>query len=307
MVIVVLRRLLATIPVLFGVSLIVFSMIHLIPGDPVEILGDEMLLPREARDELRHQLGLDRPLVEQYVTWSAKAIQGDLGRSIRTNRSVSADIIAQLPRTLELTAAAGAVGLTSGVALGLIAALNFRRWPDTVARLFSLGGVAVPSFWFGILLILLFSVTLRVLPIGGQGSVAHLVMPALTLGVAMAAILARALRASLLDVLGSEYVRTARAKGLRERIVVVRHAMRNALIPTVTLFGLQIGFLLSGALVVETVFSRQGLGRLTVQAVLNKDFPMIQGTVLVSALAYVFVNLIVDVSYLYLDPRVRRA
>ena len=307
MLMIVLRRLLTTVPVLFGVTLIVFSMLHLTPGDPVEIIGDEMLLDRAARDELRRQLGLDRPLLEQYATYVGNVLRGDFGRSIRTHPSVRDDIATQLPRTVELAAAAGLVALAVGLPLGIFGALYFRRWPDTLARVFSLLGVAVPNFWLGILLVLLFAVTLRTLPIGGQGTLAHLLMPAITLGVAMAAIIARTLRAGLLDVLGADYIRTARAKGLGQRLVVLRHALRNALIPTVTVFGLQIGFLLSGALVVETVFSRQGIGRLTVQAVLNRDFPMIQGTVLVSAVAYVFVNLVVDLSYSYLDPRARRA
>lgn len=304
---VVLRRLLSTIPVLLGVSLIVFSMLHLTPGDPVEIIGDEMLMDRAARDELRRQLGLDRPLVEQYVRYLTNALQGDLGRSIRTNRSVRDDIATQMPRTVELALSAGIVGLLLGLPLGVLGAVYFRRWPDTIARVFSLLGVAVPNFWLGIQLVLLFSVALRMLPIGGQGTLWHLVMPSITLGTGMAAIIARTLRASLLDVLGTDYIRTARAKGLREQMVILRHGLRNALIPTVTIFGLQVGFLLSGALVVETVFSRQGLGRLTVQAVLNRDFPLIQGTVLVSAVAYVFVNLLVDLSYSYLDPRSSRA
>lgn len=303
----ILARLLGTIPVLLGVSLVVFSMLHLTPGDPVDLIGDEMLLDRAARDDLRRQLGLDRPLPEQFATYLTRVVQGDLGRSIKTNRSVRDDILTQLPRTVELALAASLVALAIGVPLGIVGALYFRTWPDTVARLFSLAGVAMPNFWLGILLILFFAVTLRTLPIGGQGTLAHLVMPSLTLGTAMAAIIARTLRASLLDVLGSDYVRTARAKGLPQRAVVLGHAVRNALIPTITIFGLQLGFLLSGTLVVETVFSRQGLGRLTVQAVLNKDFPMVQGTVLVSAFAYVLVNLIVDLSYSYLDPRVRRA
>jgi len=306
MLIVALGRMAAAVPVLLGVSIVVFSMIHLVPGDAVDVIADEMLLPREAREQLRRQLGLDRPLLEQYFDWVGSALQGDLGRSIRTNRSVADDIFNQLPKTVELALASAVVGTVVGGALGIVGALHFRRWPDSAARLFSLVGVSMPNFWLGILLILLFAVVLRWLPIGGQGSLAHLVLPAITLGVAMAAIIARTLRASLLETLRTDYVRTAYSKGVGRRIVLWRHAIRNALIPTVTILGLQIGFLVSGALVVETVFSRQGLGRLTVLAIQGRDFPMIQGAVLVSAVGYVLINLAVDLSYLYLDPRLRR-
>lgn len=292
------------VPVLLGVSLVVFSMIHLIPGDPVEVIAAETFLDREGKENLRHQLGLDRPLPEQYFTWMGNALRGDFGRSIRSHIPVEEEIASQLPRTLELAAVATLIGVALGLVLGVTAAVTFGSAVDHLTRIVSLIGVAMPSFWLGILLILLFSVLLRMLPIGGQGSFAHLVMPALTLGLAMAAIIARTIRAGLLDVLGADYIRTARAKGLHDRAVVFRHALRNALIPTVTVVGLQIGVLLSGTMVVETVFSRQGLGRLTVSAVLNRDFPMVQGTVLISAVAYVAVNLIVDLIYGLLDPRV---
>lgn len=299
-------RVLWTVPILFAVSIVVFAMIHLIPGDPIAAITADTYLDREAQEQLRHELGLDKPLHEQYVTYVSKVIRGDFGRSVRSNIPVRDLIASQLPRTVELAIPAVLLASSAGLLLGVISAVNFRRWPDRFGRLVSLTGIAMPSFWAGMLLILLFSVTLKALPIGGQGTLAHLIMPSLALGLPMAAVITRTLRAGLLDVLGAEYVRTARAKGIGEKVVLYRHAMRNALLPTITVVGLQIGFLLSGTIVVETVFSRQGIGRLTVIGVLNRDFPVVQGTVLASAVIYLLVNLIVDVLYWYVDPRTRR-
>lgn len=299
----VIRRLASAIPSIIVVGVAVFAMVHLTPGDPVDIIASGKPLTGEQRAALREALGLDQPLLVQFLSWAGDALHGDLGRSIQSNRSVSDAIVEQLPFTLRLAAVSAILGAVMGCGFGIVGALFPRRWPDTVSRVVSLVGVSVPSFWIGILLIMTFAIAFPILPYGGQGSLASIVMPAFTLGIWMAAVLARTLRASLLETLGADYVRTARAKGLRGREVLIRHALRTAILPTLTVFGVQLGFLLSGTMVIETVFSRQGLGRLTIEAVLNKDFPLIQGTVIVSALMYIGVNLLVDVASLVLDPR----
>ena len=297
-------RLIAAVPVVLGVSVAVFLMLHLVPGDPISVMFADSSLPPEQIAMLRQQLGLDDPLPVQYARFIGKAVQGDLGRSIRTNRPVLQEILNQLPSTIELTVAAMVVAVLVGMVLGCLAALGRNTWLDGVSMAVSLLGVSMPSFWLGLMLIFLFSVALGWLPATGEGGLERLIMPALSLGLFAAAVIARLTRSSMLEVLGQEYVRTARAKGLRERVVVIRHALRNALIPVVTMVGLQAGILLSGAVVIETVFSRQGLGRLIVNGILAKDFPLVQGAVLFTALMYVLVNLIVDLAYAWLDPRI---
>jgi peptide/nickel transport system permease protein len=299
------QRLLHAIPVLVGISVLTFAMLHLVPGDPVEIFaGDKPLTPERA-DEIRHQLGLDRPLYVQYLDYASHALRGDLGVGLRSQRPVIDSIIEALPSTLELTGAALLLALVAGVALGIIAAVAHGRWLDTLAMSFAMLGVSVPVFYSGLLLILFFSFRLGWFPATGQGGVERLVLPSVALGLASAAALARLVRSSMLEVLGQEYIITARAKGLAERAVILGHALKNALIPTVTLLGLQLGALLGGAVVTETIFSRPGIGRLAVDAIGNRDFPLIQGTVLFAAVTYVLVNLVVDVLYAVIDPRIR--
>ncbi len=299
------RRLLLAVPVVFGVSVVVFSIVHLLPGDPVlAILSGANATPEQVA-ELRAQLRLEDPLVVQYLRFLGRAATGDFGRSIFSRRPVIDEIADQLPATLQLAGTAILIAAIIGLALGVMAAVRHNTWIDRLAMLMALGGVSMPSFWLGLLLILIFSLQLGWLPATGQGGLSRLVLPAATIGLNYSAVIARLVRSSLLEVLGNNYIVTARAKGLSERPVVLKHALGNALIPVTTIIGVQLGNLLAGAIIVETVFSRQGMGRLAVTAVLDKDYPLIQGVVLVSALGYVVVNLLVDLSYSVVDPRIR--
>jgi peptide/nickel transport system permease protein len=299
------RRILAVVPVLFGVTLAVFSMLFLVPGDPVKIMLAEFVTTPDQIAQMRAQLHLDEPVLKQYGRFVGNALRGDLGISIRSRRPVAAEITENIGSTGQLALASMLVAIGLGVPLGLLAALGRNSWLDVAAMVVALVGVAMPSFWLGFLLIFVFSLHLGWLPATGGGDLLHLVMPAVALGMIAAAIIARLTRSSMLEVLGQDYVRTARAKGLGSGSVIVRHALRNALIPVVTVFGLQFGNLLAGAVIVETVFSRPGLGRLIVGGILAKDFPLVQGTVLFVAAAYVLINVVVDVAYAYVDPRIR--
>jgi peptide/nickel transport system permease protein len=299
------RRILAVVPVLFGVTLAVFSMLFLVPGDPVKIMLAEFVTTPEQIARMRAQLHLDEPVLVQYGRFVGNALRGDLGVSIRSRRPVAAEIGENIGSTGRLALASMVVAIGLGVPLGLLAALGRNSWLDVAAMVVALLGVAMPSFWLGFLLIFVFSLHLGWLPATGGGDLLHLVMPAVALGMIAAAIIARLTRSSMLEVLGQDFVRTARAKGLGGWSVIVRHALRNALIPVVTVFGLQFGNLLAGAVIVETVFSRPGLGRLIVGGILAKDFPLVQGTVLFVAAAYVLINVMVDVAYAYVDPRIR--
>ncbi len=299
------RRILLSVPVVLGVSAVVFSIVHLLPGDPVLAIVSGANATPEQVAELRAQLRLEDPLVLQYVRFLGRAAVGDFGRSIFTRRPVIDEIADQLPSTLQLAGTAILVAAAVGLALGVVAAVRHNTWVDRLAMLVALGGVSMPSFWLGLLLILVFALELGWLPATGQGGWSRLVLPAATIGLNYAAVIARLVRSSLLEVLGNNYIVTARAKGMAERPIVLKHALGNALIPVATIVGVQLGNLLAGTIVVETVFSRQGMGRLAVTAVLDKDYPLIQGVVLVSALGYVLVNLVVDLSYSLLDPRIR--
>jgi peptide/nickel transport system permease protein len=299
------RRVAATIPVLLGVSLLVFAMLHLIPGDPVKMMLSEFGTNPEQVALLRSQLHLDEPLPQQFLRFVVNALRGDLGYSIRTKRPVTQEIGDNYLSTLQLAFAGLFLAGLLGTALGIIAAVKQYSWVDAGSMMFALIGVSMPSFWLGLLLIFTFSLRFRLFPATGGGDLKHLVLPALTLGLGASAIIARLVRSSMLEVLRQEYVTTARAKGLKEFWVIIRHALRNALIPVVTVFGLQFGSLLAGAVIIETVFGRPGIGRLLVDAILNKDFPVVQGVVLVVAVSYVTVNLLVDLVYVVLDPRIR--
>jgi peptide/nickel transport system permease protein len=299
------RRLLQSIPVLIGISVLTFLMLHLIPGDPVLIFaGDKPLTPERAA-EIRHQLGLDRPLGAQYWDYASHAVRGDLGIGLRSRRPVIDSILEALPSTLELTCAALLVAAIVGIALGIVAAVTHGSWIDTTAMSFAMLGISVPVFYSSLLLIMFFSFRLGWFPATGQGGIERLVLPATALGLTSAAALARLVRSSMLEVLAQDYIVAARARGLTAGAVVVRHALKNALIPTITMLGLQIGVLLGGAVVTETIFSRPGLGRLAVDAIMGRDFPLIQGVVLFAAVTYVLVNLAVDVLYAIVDPRIR--
>lgn len=303
---VVFRRLLFVLPVMWGVSTFVFLIIHLIPGDPVDVLLGETASAVD-RQALRQQLGLDRPLGEQYLTFVWRVVQGDLGHSLYTRRPVRTLIAERFPATVVLSVAALVVAVGLALPLGVLAALRPRSLLDTVSMVLALLGVSMPNFWLGPLLILVFALHLGWLPVSGQGdgNIAYLVLPAFTLGTALMAVLTRMTRAGMLETLHEDYIRTARAKGLAERMVVIKHALGNALIPLVTLLGLQGGALLSGTFITETIFAWPGLGELTIRAIQQRDYPVVQGCVLVIALTYVMVNMLTDVLYAFLDPRIR--
>jgi len=299
------QRLLQAVPVLIGISVLTFAMLHLVPGDPVLIFAGDKPLTQERAAEIRHQLGLDRPLSVQYWDYAAGALRGDLGVGLRSRRPVIASILDVFPGTLELTAAALLLAAVLGTTLGIVAAVARGTWIDTLSMLLATLGVSIPVFYSSLLLILFFSFRLGWFPATGAGGIERLVLPAAALGLASAAALGRLVRSSMLEVLAQDYIVTARAKGLSRRAVILRHALKNALIPAVTMLGLQLGVLLGGAVVTETIFSRPGLGRLAVDAILSRDFPLVQGVVLFTAVAYVLVNLIVDVVYAAIDPRIR--
>lgn len=301
---VVLRRLLLAIPTTLAVATLVFSLIHLIPGDPVLIMLGDGAQPTDV-EELRAKLGLDRPLVEQYGHFLAGLGRGDLGRSLHFDQPVSELLGRHYPATVVLAFAAMAVALLVSLPLGMLAAYRRDGWIDRGARFFSLLGVSVPNFWLGPVAILLFSVQLGLLPVSGWSDWKSLVLPAATLGAALAALLTRMVRGALVEELGKPYLVTARSKGLRPFRVATAHALRNALVPVVTVVGLQFGSLLTGAILTETIFGWPGLGRLLIQAIRLRDFPLVQGSVLVIAVTYVAVNLVTDLVYAWLDPRIR--
>lgn len=301
-----LSRVAMTIPVLLGVLLLTFSMLHLVPGDPVRAMFiDSGGASEEQIAQVRRLLGLDQPLPIQFWNYLNGVVRGDLGRSIITNQEVSAQIVKTFPSTLVLTFAAMTLAIVLGFTFGLIGAVKRGTWLDSATMVFSLSGVSIPSFWLGLLMIYFFSVQLRVIPIVGGPAWKQLILPAVALGLPASAIIARLVRTSMLEVLSEPYVTTARAKGLRERSVLFGHALRNALLPVSTIVGLQFGTLLSGAVIVEAVFARQGIGRVLVEALQARDFPVAQGTVLFIALIYVLVNLGVDLVYGLIDPRIR--
>ncbi|MDQ3539434.1 MAG: ABC transporter permease [Chloroflexota bacterium] len=299
----ILKRLVLVIPVLFGVSIVAFLMSHLVPGDPVVVMLGERATAEDA-DRLREELGFNDPLHVQYLRYVGGVVQGDLGTSIRSGQPVLDEIVERFPSTLTLTFSAVVVATVVGVTLGVASSVARSSWVDSAIMGVALMGISVPTFWSGILMILLFGLYLEWLPIVGTGPVS-LIMPTIVLAAPAAAVLARITRSTMLEVLGVDFVRSARAKGLRERVVIVRHVLPNALIPVITIIGLQFGGLLSGSVIVESVFTRPGLGRYTITAIQSRDFPQIQGIVLVVAAIYVIVNLGVDLLYAVFDPRIR--
>ena len=299
----ILLRLLLAIPTLFGVLVIVFLLLYVAPGDPVQEMVGERADP-ETVARLRAELRLDDPLHTQFIHYTGGVLQGDLGKSYITRRPIRQDIAERFPKTLLLAASAMILAATLGITIGVVSA----RWPGGWLDRISLGGaylgISFPVYWVGLLLILLFAVTLRWLPPSGYGRVEFLILPALALGSRSIAFLARVTRSSMLEVLGSDFVRTARAKGLAERTVVVRHALRNALIPVITVLGLDFGYYLTGSILTETIFSWPGLGRYVVNAISRRDLPAIQGSVLFLSVVFVAVNLVTDLAYAKADPRV---
>jgi peptide/nickel transport system permease protein len=308
----VLVRLLALVPMLLALTIVSFALVHVIPGDPALVMMGGEGTP-QAVEELRHQLGLDRPLHVRYLEWLGQISRGDLGQSLYNKTRVSEELVWRMPTTLALVTLALVFAVGIGVPAGLLSAAFRNSWIDHAARLLTLVSLSLPGFWLGLILIILFSLWLDLLPIVGyepitQGlgkALPYLILPSLALGTNLAALLTRLTRSSMLEVLGQDYVRTARAKGLKDRAVLMRHALRNALIPIVTAIGINLGILLGGSAVIETVFVLPGVGQLVVRSLYNRDLPVIQGLVLYVAVVYVLVNLLVDVLYTYLDPRLR--
>jgi peptide/nickel transport system permease protein/oligopeptide transport system permease protein len=298
------RRLLIAFPSVFGVLIIVFLMVRLAPGDPAVFMAGEFAPPATI-EAMRTRFGLDRPYHVQFGLYVGALVQGDLGRSTRTQRLVLDDLRQFFPNTLELAFGAMVIAMLVGIPAGVIAALRQNTWTDLLVTVGSLIGVSMPVFWFGLVAMLYFSVQLGWLPVAGRGTLAHLVLPSVSLGLGSMAIIARMTRSSMLEVLGLDYVRTARAKGLRQTRVVAKHALRNALIPVVTVGGLQFGQLLSGAVLTETVFAWPGIGRLLVDSIRARDYPVVQGSVLLIAITFIFINIAVDLLYGFIDPRIR--
>ena len=298
------RRLALTIPVLLGVATLVFALIHFSPGDPAQAMLGETASEEDVQ-ALRERLGLDQPLLEQYGGFLRGALRGDLGRSLRTDEPVTQAILDRLPATLELAGAAMIVSIGVALPLGIIAAVGRGTFVDHAATTLALTGVSVPNFWLGPLLALVFAVELGWLPVSGRGTLSHLLLPAISLGAALAAILARMTRASLLEELREPYVQAARARGVSRLRAVLRHAFRNSLIPVVTLIGLQFGAVLTGAVITETIFAWPGIGRLLIQSIGFRDYPLVQGCILFIAVTYVGMNLLTDLVYGVLDPRIR--
>jgi peptide/nickel transport system permease protein len=299
-----LPRVAQSILVVFGVLIIVFLMLHLVPGDPAQVLFGDAPVPKEQVEVVRHALGLDLPLHVQLERYVRRTLAGDLGRSLKTNRPVAGDLARAIPFTAELAIAAMLLAIAGGVVFGITSATSHNTWLDSGVSTVALLGISFPTFWTGLLLIWIFSIKLEWFPITGHHSLRHLILPAITLGWYAGAIIARLVRSGMLEVLRQDYVRTARAKGVTEPRVLVWHALRNALIPVITVASIQFGTLLGGTVVVETVFARDGVGRMLVLAILQKDFPSVQGAVLILALAYTFSNLIADLSYGFIDPRI---
>jgi len=298
------RRTLLLAPTLFGVITAVFLMIHLIPGDPVEIMLGETAMAAD-RESLRHELGLDRPVLAQYLSYLGGLARGDIGTSIHTHEPVFREILSRWPATLELALAALLFAVLFSIPLGVLAAARKDTAVDGASLMVSLFGIAMPNFWLGPLLIIIFSIELGWFPVSGRGGLGSIVLPAVTLGTAMAAILLRLTRSSVLEVASDDFIRTARAKGVGEIAVYLKHALANALLPVVTVVGLQFGALLSGAVITETIFSWPGVGRLMITSIEARDYPMVQGCVLTIAVGYVLVNFLTDILYGVLDPRIR--
>ncbi len=305
----VLRRLAVLIPTLLGMSFLVFSVASLTPGDPAEEYAQRVSDRPPTEEQLalaRHELRLDRPFVVQYVSWVGHAVRGDLGKSFFTRRPVVDEIVHRIPFTLQLAVPAAMLSLLLAVVVGTVCAFYRNRLVDQVVRILSLAGASMPSFWLALILIILFSVRLHIFPVAGrQAGLSSVVLPVVALSLPSAAVLGRFIRSTLLEVLGEDYIRTARSKGVREVLVLRRHALRNSLVPVVTAFGTSLGHLLAGTVVIESIFAWPGLGTLTLDAIRHRDYPMLQAFILFSGLVVIAINLIVDVSYAAIDPRIR--
>jgi peptide/nickel transport system permease protein len=299
-----LKRLLAIIPVLLGITLLLFFMLRMLPGDPAQVLAGQMASPADV-EVIRVQMGLDKPIHIQYISFLNRLLHLDLGLSARTQNPVIEEIWARLPNTLLLALCAITLACAFGIPAGIIAAVRPYSWVDYLVTIASLFGISMPVFWLGLMLMIVFAITLQWLPAGGIGTWKHLVLPSITLAAFVVAFIARMTRSCMLEVLSQDYVTTARSKGLKEKVIILKHALKNALIPIITVVGLQFGLLLGGAVLTETVFAWPGLGRLIVDSILARDYAMIQGSILIFGLLYTLVNLVVDLLYAFVDPRIR--
>ncbi len=298
------KRVLQGVPTVLLVCVLVFLLMHMVPGDPIRLMSDRTATPEDI-ERLRQSLGLDRPLYLQFWMWFTRAIRGDLGRSIRTGHQVTDELMHRLPRTLLLTCTSLLFSVLVGIIAGVLASLKAGSFWDVSIMVKAVFGMSVPPFWLGLMFILFFSVMLNWFPSGGSGTWRHLVLPALSLGLAGMGLIARMTRSSMLEVLRDDYVRTARSKGLAERTVIYKHALKNAMIPTITVVGLQFGILMAGAVITERVFSWPGMGWLLVRSIHDRDFPVVQGALLISSIIFILVNITVDMVYALLDPRIR--
>ncbi|WP_277584082.1 ABC transporter permease [Psychrobacillus antarcticus] len=299
----IIKRLLQIVPVILGVTLVVFLIMQMVPGDSAVILAGEGA-SKETVEQLRVDLGLNKPMHEQYISYISNVVQGDLGNSLKNNQPVLDEILIRLPITMELAFFSILITVVLGLIAGIISAVRPYSYSDIGVMVVALLGISLPSFWLGILLMYVFSIKLQWLPVAGWDSTAHIILPAITLGAGGAAIVARMTRSSMLEVVGQDYIRTAKAKGLAEHVIIYKHALRNALIPVITVVGLQFGSLLGGTVLVESVFAINGLGRMIVDAIRTRDIPMVQGGVLVASLVFVFVNLLVDTMYRVFNKRI---
>lgn len=297
------RRLIQTIPVVIGVTILVFSLMHLIPGDPAQIIAGEAA-PAAQVEAIRERLGLNDPVPVQYFRYMGNLLQGDLGQSVRSSRSVVDEIQPRIWITIRLAVYSMILSIFLGLIAGVVSAVRRYSLSDSLLMVAALFGFSMPAFWLGLMLIKLFAIDLALLPPSGWGTWQQAILPVITLGTAGAAIIARMTRSSMLDVINQDYIRTARAKGVKERVVIYKHGLKNALIPVVTVIGIEMGMLLSGTVLTETVFAINGMGRLAIDAIRSRDFPVVQGIVLVFALIFVFVNFVVDLSYRYLNKRI---
>ena len=302
----ILKRLLSTLPVLLGISLLLFFMLRMLPGDPAQVLAGQMASQEDIKN-IRQQLGLDKPIFVQYGIFLSRLAKLDLGRSARTQNPVIKEIWARLPNTVLLAVTAITLACLFGIPAGIISAVRPYTWIDYLFTSMALFGISMPVFWLGLMLIVIFSLVLHWLPAGGIGSWKHVILPSFTLAAFVVAFITRITRASMIETLSQDYTTTARSKGLKEQVVIVKHALKNALIPIITVVGLQFGLLLGGAVLTETVFAWPGLGRLIVDSILARDYPVIQGTILIFGLLYILVNLVVDLLYAFIDPRIRYA
>jgi peptide/nickel transport system permease protein/oligopeptide transport system permease protein len=300
----VIKRLISTIPVLLGISLLLFFMLRALPGDPAQVLAGQMATPEDI-ELIRHQLGLDRPVYVQYVFFLGRLAKLDLGRSARTQNPVIHEVWARLPNTILLAVLAITLACIFGIPAGIISAVRPYTFLDYFVTSTALFGISMPVFWLGLMLVVVFAVWLQWLPAGGIGTWKHVILPSITLTAFVIAFIARMTRSSMLEVLSQDYTTTARSKGLKEQVVIIKHALKNALIPIITVIGLQFGMLLGGAVLTETVFAWPGLGRLIVDSILARDYPVIQGAILIFGLLYILINLVVDVVYAFVDPRIR--